>query len=139
VKENPRSIDIIDDSTVTAVYSAEYLLQLSSDKGKVSGGGYYAEGETAVASISPTEVIGFPVDSSFGGWAGDVRSPSPSTNVLMDGPKSINAEWQNSYLKLFGILGAVGAVGFVTFIKVIRPRRKAQEKAKAPDLDWYKT
>ena len=57
----------------------------------------------------------------------------------MDGPKSITAEWQNSYLKLFGIVGAVGAAGFVTFVKVVRPRRKAQEKARAPDLDWYKT
>jgi hypothetical protein len=137
--ENPRSIDIIDDSTVTAVYSAEYLLQLSSDKGIVSGGGYYAEGETAIVSISTTEITGFPLDSSFGGWTGDVRSSSSTMNVLMDGPKSINAEWQNSYLKLFGMVGAVGAAGVITFIKVIRPRRKAQEKARAPDLDWYKS
>ena len=138
VKENPRSIEIVGDSTVTAIYSAEYLLQLSSEKGIVLGSGYYAEGETAVASISTTEVMGFPVDSTFRGWTGDVRSSSPTMNVLMDGPKSINAEWQNSYLKLFGIVGAMGAAGFVTFVKVIKPRRKAQEKARAPDLDWYK-
>ena len=72
MKENPRSTDIFDDSTITAVYSAEYLLQLSSEKGAVTGGGYYAEGETAVATISPTEVMGFPIDSSFGGWTGDL-------------------------------------------------------------------
>jgi hypothetical protein len=83
--------------------------------------------------------MGFPIDSSFGGWTGDVRSASSNMNVLMDGPKSINAEWQNSYLKLFGIVGAMGAAGLVTFIKVIRPRRMAQEKARAPDLDWYKS
>ena len=139
VKENPRSMEIVGDSTITAIYSAEYLLQLSSEKGIVSGGGYYAEGETAVASISNTEVMGFPVDSSFSGWTGDIRSPSSTVSVLMDGPKTITAEWQNSYLKLFGIVGAVGAAGLITFIKVIRPRRKAQEKARAPDLDWYKS
>jgi hypothetical protein len=81
------------------------------------------------------------VDSSFSGWSGGaILAPSsPATEVVMDGPKSVRAEWADSYVKLFGMVAAAGAGGFVAYYKVIKPKRDAAEKVKAPDLDWYKS
>jgi hypothetical protein len=141
VQQNSRPLNVIDGSTITAVYSAQYLLQVSSSKGAATGAGYYAEGDRATISVSPQTISGFPVDSSFSGWSGGaILAPSsPATEVVMDGPKSVRAEWADSYVKLFGMVAAAGAGGFVAYYKVIKPKRDAAEKVKAPDLDWYKS
>jgi hypothetical protein len=141
VQQNSRPLNVIDGSTITAVYSAQYLLQVSSSKGATTGTGYYAEGDKATISVSPQTISGFPVDSSFSGWSGGavVAASSPATEVVVDGPKSVRAEWADSYVKLFGIVAAAGAGGFAAYYKVIKPKRDAAEKVKAPDLDWYKS
>lgn len=137
--ENPRTINIVYDSTITAVYSAQYLLSVSSVKGAVGGGGYVPEGETAVISVTPSTIGGTLIDSSFDRWSGGIQSTSPTTEVVMDGPKTIKAEWKDNYVKLLGLLAAAGGGGFVAYYKVVRPKRVAQAKARAPDLDWYKS
>lgn len=139
VTANPRTEEVINDEGFTAIYSAEYLLTATTETGTITGIGYYPEGENAVISISPTSISGFPTDKSFVGWSGDVRIASASAEILMDGPKTIKAEWSTSYLKLIAILGAAGGGGFVAYFKFIKPKKIAKEKARAPDLDWYKT
>jgi hypothetical protein len=139
VRDNSRPLNVVNESTITAMYSAQYLLQVSSSKGAAMGGGYYAEGEKATISVSPVTLTGFPVDSSFGGWSGAVSAKSSEAEVLMDGPKSVKAEWADSYLKLIGLVGAAGASGFLAYYKVLKPRKEAAEKVKVPDLDWYKS
>lgn len=138
VTANPRTEEIINDIGFTAIYSAKYLLTASTEIGTVTGNGYYSEGERASLSISPTSVSGFPTDKSFAGWSGDIRTESVTTDVVMDGPKTIKAEWSTSYLKLIAILGAAGGGGFAAYFKFIKPKKEAKEKARAPDLDWYK-
>jgi hypothetical protein len=140
VAENSRTTDVIRDSTFTAKYSAEYLLTVTSEKGMVSGGGYYKEGKTAVISISPTTAGNLLVSSSFHGWTGDVRSESqPTTSIVMNGPKTIKAEWADSYIIVLVMIGAAGAGGFILYHKMIKPRMVAKAKSRAPDLDWYKS
>lgn len=138
VSQNPRTEMIIDDRGFTAIYSAEYLLTATTELGTVVGSGFYPEGEIANISISITSVQGFPTDRIFTGWSGDMEIASADAEILMDEPKIINAEWSTSYLKLIALLGAAGGGGFVAYLKVIKPKKEAMEKAKAPDLDWYK-
>jgi hypothetical protein len=138
VTDNPRTENVIRDSGFTAVYSAEFLLAIATEQGTVTGSGYYPEGARAAFSISQTNFDGFPIDKTFAGWSGDVRIASPSGEVTMDGPKTLTADWSTGYLKLIALLGAAGGGGFVAYFKVIKPKRAAVQKARAPDLDWYK-
>jgi hypothetical protein len=137
--ENPRSFDVIQDSTITAVYSAQYLLQVSSDEGTVAGAGYYDEGEAALVSIDTTTSMGILVDSYFAGWSGDIASSSQTTSVVMDGPKHVKAEWSQSYVKLIALLAAAGGGGYMAYVRIIKPKLKERKKEKPPDLDWYKS
>lgn len=139
VKENPRTASVISDSTFTAVYSAQYLVTVSSAKATANGGGYYSEGEKATISMTPTTTGNFLIQSTFDGWTGNVRSNSPTAEVIVDGPKTINAEWKDNYIGMFVIAAAAGAGGFVTYQKVIKPKKEAKAKERAPDLDWYKS
>lgn len=138
VTQNPRTEEIIGDKGFTAIYAAEYLLTATTETGTIVGTGFYPEGQNAVISISPTSINGFPIDKSFAGWSGDVRIASAQAEILMDGPKTVKADWNTSYLKLLAILGAAGGGGFVAYYKFIKPKKEAKEKARAPDLDWYK-
>lgn len=139
VTANPRIESVIGDSGFTAIYSAQFLLTADTEIGTAIGAGYYAEGETATISISPTTFEGFPIDKSFASWSGDVQIASANAEIVMDGPKTIKAEWNTSYLKLIVILGVAAGGGYWGYYKVIKPKRDAIEKARAPDLDWYKT
>lgn len=137
--ENPRSFDVIQDSTITAVYSAQYLLQVSSDEGNVAGTGYYDEGETALISVEPTTSMGILTDAYFAGWSGDITSSSQTVSVVMDGPKHVKAEWNQSYVKLLALIAAAGGGGYMAYIKKIKPMMETRKKEKPPDLDWYKS
>jgi hypothetical protein len=139
VKESTRTTNVINDSMFTAVYSVKYLVTVSSKHGITSGGGYYSEGEKATISINPTASGSFLVQSVFNGWTGDVRSGTATTQLVVDSPKTITAEWNDNYLVLFVLIGAASAGCVVIFFKIIKPRREAKARERAPDLDWYKS
>jgi hypothetical protein len=136
---NTRTVNMIEDTTFTAIYSAQYLVTVSSEKGTVSGSGYYEEGKTTTISVSPTTTGNFLVPSSFKGWTGDLQSSSPTANIVMDSPKTVKAMWADSYLIVYALIGAAGGGGAVAYLKVIKPKMVAKAKARAPDLDWYKS
>jgi hypothetical protein len=137
--ENPRTWNIVEDSTITAVYKARYLLQINDVNGLALGGGYYEEGRTASISMSNTAIPGIMTDKEFAGWNGAIKSTSQSAEIAMDGPKIVEVEWRDSYLKLALIGAAVGGGGFFYYWKIFRPKKELEEKQRAPDLDWYKT
>jgi hypothetical protein len=136
--ENPRTWNIVEDSTITAVYNAKYLLQINDVNGLAAGGGYYDEGETARISMGQTAVPGILTDKEFAGWDGAIKSASPSIEVTMDGPKTIEVQWKDSYLKIGLIGAAIGGGGFFYYWKIFKPKKELEEKQRAPDLDWYK-
>ena len=114
-------------------------MQISSDEGNVAGGGYYAEGETATIAIEPTTSMGVLVDAYFAGWSGDLTSSATTASIVMDGPKSIKAEWDQSYVKMFALIAAAGAGGYMAYVKMIKPKMALRKREKPPDLDWYKS
>jgi len=139
VTDNPRVVTISSDAKLTAIYSAQYLLQIDNQYGSATGGGYYPEGAKTTISISPTSVGNILIDKSFGGWSGDINTDSATTDVTMNGPKTVKAVWNDNYLKVIIIAIAAGAGGFAYYYKVYRPKKENADKQKAPDLDWYKS
>lgn len=134
-----RSWSVVDDAKISAIYKARYLLQINDVNGKASGGGYYEEDQIAVVSVPTTSIPGLVVDKEFAGWSGAINAASPTTEIVMDGPKTVNVEWKDNYMKVALIAAAVGGVGFIYYWKVFKPKRKLVEKQRAPDLDWYKS
>jgi len=139
VTDNPRSFQVATDTTIEAIYSAKFLMQVTSDYGTTSGAGYYNEGDKATISIDTTSTSTGLIDKTFEGWSGDIRSESPTTQLTVDGPKVIKAEWHDNYLKLAILAAGIGAAGIISYIKFIKPRREQAAKKNAPDLDWYKS
>jgi len=138
-KENPRSFDVFTDTEIRAVYASQFLVQVTSEFGRTTGTGYYAEGDIAQISIDSTSASSGLIDKTFAGWSGDFSNSAQGAQVKVDGPKVIKAEWQDSYLKLALIIGAVAAGGGIAYLKVLKPRKEAIQKTRAPDLDWYKS
>jgi Kef-type K+ transport system membrane component KefB len=92
--ENPVKIEVNSSFHIDTKYRRQYFLQLSSDRSEVSGGGWYDEGSTAEISIKDVTVGVMPFKYMFTGWRGDLESNSTTTEVLIDSPKSIHAEWE---------------------------------------------
>jgi hypothetical protein len=137
--ENPRSWQVVEDSQIVAIYSAQYLLQIQDSSGFATGGGYYSEGEVATISMSQTTIPGIFVDKEFAGWKGAISSTSQSAEVVIDGPKTIEVQWSDSYIKVAVIAAAIGGGGFFYYWKIFKPKKEMEQKTRAPDLDWYKS
>lgn len=100
--------------TVTAQYTQQYFLTVSSNQGSVSGQGWYNAGSTAQISASTPPSPSYGVSMVFNGWQGDIQSSSQSTTILMDGPKSVTATWNADstvlYLTVALVIVAVAVV-----------------------------
>ena len=117
------------DVYLVKVARAQCYLTLYSEE-PVEGAGWYAEGSTV--ELDADSPRGFLVRRVFEKWTGDVYSRDPSVSLVMNGAKSVSAEWSTDYSQalLAGVLGAVlvGGGGYVT---VRRQRREKEVRAEA--------
>jgi len=94
--------------TVTAVYKQQYYLTVVSDQGLTSGSGWYDAGSYASISVSTPSSSSYGVSVVFNGWQGSgVQSQGQSTQVLMDGAKSVTATWRTDATLLYVTIAAV--------------------------------
>jgi uncharacterized repeat protein (TIGR02543 family) len=82
---------------LTANFTSEYLLTLTSARGGVTGGGWYpANAIATIAATSPQS--GSPGERYvFAAWTGDLISDLETAYVTMAGPRSITANWRTEY------------------------------------------
>ena len=92
-----------------ASWSKEYLLKVETKYGKASGVGWYREETKATIEISETEISPTSgVKHVFTGWSGDVVGDTARIEVLMDGPKTVEALWKTQYyVKVVSEYGSV--------------------------------
>jgi len=84
--------------TATALFGTEYYLDVQSAYGTVTGGGWYASGNTAYATAPGTVSISSGSRRAFNGWSGDASgSGTTSAPILMNGPKVAIASWKLQY------------------------------------------
>ena len=103
---NPRTLLITENVSISPIYWTQYHLTVSSDIGIAAGGGWYREGEDAVFGIpaithySPS-FLGLLTDSyQFTAWSGDSTLNTPTSTILMDGPKTETARWARTATNL---------------------------------------
>jgi hypothetical protein len=109
--------------TVTTGWRNEYLLTINSDYGQPTGAGWYNEGEKV--NISITSEQGFIVRHMFTGWSGALTSPQPSTEIIMNSPATVTANWQADFVQLYILIGAVVVLGAGITVTVIIIRRRS--------------
>jgi uncharacterized repeat protein (TIGR02543 family) len=76
-----------------AIYRKQYYLNVTSPLGQASGTGWYDEASTPTFGVTPPIVT----DNGahvFIGWMGDSNDTSPSSSVLVNGSKNIEASWK---------------------------------------------
>jgi hypothetical protein len=102
VNSNPRILPLATDSNLTALYTTEYYLTMTSDASQPLGEGWYPAGTVVTFGVIPatyqrTAWFGLlTYDYRFAGWEGDSDSTSNTASVVMDSPKSVSAKWSLS-------------------------------------------
>jgi hypothetical protein len=91
------SVTMTKPKTVTANWNTQYYLTVTSVYGTSEGTGWYDSGSTAAISIDGlVEETG--TRHYFAQWSGDYAGDAASDSVMMNSPKSVNAEWSTDYL-----------------------------------------
>lgn len=80
------------------MFKVQHYVNVSSEYGSVSGGGWYDEGATAVISVTPGVTdFGNGTRRIFKSWIGDFSGSSVTARVTVDSPKNIRALWGYQY------------------------------------------
>ena len=91
------NITLYGNVTELAQWQIQYLLNVSSEFGKASGTGWYAQNSTARYSINSSNIFaGAGERYNFTGWTNGNSRTSGSAEI--SGPYSISALWQKQYL-----------------------------------------
>jgi hypothetical protein len=86
----------------TANYKTQYNLTVESPYGRPSGSGWYDSGTKGTVSINADD--NKIIQHTFAGWIGDYSGREANASLTMDGPKTIKANWQTDYLRLYLII-----------------------------------
>jgi hypothetical protein len=109
----------------TADYKTQYELAIESAYGSPKGVGWHDADSMATISIDSTD--GKIIKHIFTGWSGDLTGREITALVTMDKPKTIKANWETDYLKLYLLLfGLVAMVGIATTVVIYIRNKKKQ-------------
>jgi hypothetical protein len=106
----------------TANYMTQYALNVESPYGSPRANVWYDSGSKATISINTND--GIIIQHIFRGWSGDYTGQEATAVVTMDGAKTIKANWQNNYLRLYLlIMGLMVIVAGMTALVMIRKKK----------------
>jgi uncharacterized repeat protein (TIGR02543 family) len=78
-------------------YRLQYLLTVTSPYGETAGSGWYTSGANANFSVT-SAIETADTRRYFTSWSGDFTGTSASGSLLMNGPKTLTANWRTEYL-----------------------------------------
>jgi len=124
--DNTAEVVMNNEITETALWKNLYLLTIDSVI-DVEGSGWYNEEETVTLSVEPPQ--GFLVRQVFKGWTGDIQSDSRTVSIVMDGPKTVVANWTKDYNRLYLLGGMASVVAASAGVLLIQRRRTEKRQA----------
>jgi hypothetical protein len=104
---------------LSASYLAEYLLTVESSVGETVGSGWYPAGTNVTFAATDSGITGHTstsqVSYKFSHWSGDSDSNSPVGWLVMDGPKTVVANWSEdiSQMTVMSELAIISAICLV--------------------------
>ena len=123
--------------TLEGTWKKQYQLTVNSEYGSPRGAGWYAEGDLAsFGTTTPRETTGIWNQEIFQGWIGDSESTSLTGTILMNGPKTVSAEWKVDYsIAIFngGIIAIAAVVGL--FLYMMSKKGFGKNKSSKSDND----
>ena len=100
---------------------------VKSEHGIPSGSDWYDDGEMGTFGIIvPRDPAGFGIKQIFYGWDGSFSTTGMTGAVLMNGPKSVNAQWNEDYTTAYInliIAAGVGGMGFLAYRMIKKPKK----------------
>jgi len=120
---------------IEGTWKKQYQLTVNSDYGSPTGSGWYAEGDLAsFGTTKPRDPAGIWNQQIFQGWVGDSESTSLTGTILMNGPKTISAEWEVDYsVAMFN--GFIIAIAVITGLLIYVKSKKGFGKNKLSKSD----
>ncbi|MEM3737481.1 MAG: hypothetical protein QXJ75_05305 [Candidatus Bathyarchaeia archaeon] len=108
------TLDIDNFYSIKAEFVENWYIDVASAFGDPQGGGYYPANSRQVVSVTnPWNVVEGESRYVFTGWTGSLNSTESSLEVLVDGPKTLQAEWKKQYyLKINSAYGGVTGSGW---------------------------
>ncbi len=94
---NSTKITIYSNITETALWQTQYLVNVSSSYGNVTGSGWYDNGTTATISVSPLNISTGPGSRYHFYGFGNISTNS-KIGTTVTSPLDINAIWEKQYL-----------------------------------------
>ena len=112
-------------TTLVASWQTEYLIQVNTETGTASGGGWLVSGSTATVTITPTSLDrDFMTKLVFEGWlaGGNLVSTSAQYAFTVTGPESLTASWrtEQNLTIILGLGGGGLALGAVIVLFLVR-------------------
>jgi len=127
-ESNVRTVNLLNDLSLIAIYVAQYRLTILSDYGKVNGTGWYDE--NTLASISAAPTTEFLIRHIFDHWEGIQNGSSPYASILMNEPKTVKAVWRDDYSQLIIYSTIVEVAIILPAVLGYRRLRRRKEEAK---------
>ena len=131
-----RNVKVTQSATYVAKLKVEYLLTVNSPYGNPEGTGWREKGSLATFSVaSPSHAEG--LLGVLGGkyvfdhWSGDSTVTTSSASVVMDGPKTVTAEWRTDNTMAYLVMGAVAVILIVTFVLMFIRRGQKTRPSRA--------
>jgi M6 family metalloprotease-like protein len=91
---------------VSAVWATQYELKVESEYGHVNGAGWYDPSAQATFGVDTLSIdTANDTRRVFTQWSGDAAGSSQHGAVMMDGPKTVQANWKTEYLVVFVTTG----------------------------------
>lgn len=119
---NPISIDMNTSHIAVAKYKTQYYLTVRSEYGSPQGGGWYDDRSTATFSVSSP--VGIGIQQFFTGWTGDSTANTTTATIVVDGPKTVSANWRTDYTQAYAMVALIAAVITLTAIAMNRRRKR---------------
>jgi len=107
----------------TANYTIQYKLTTESSYGSPKGEGWYDSDSRATISIDSTK--GKIIQYIFTGWSGDFTGQEATALVTMDNTKTIRANWETDYLRLYLLIfGLIALTGITATVMIYISNKK---------------
>ncbi len=140
---NPFKFAVNAPVSLTAQWNIEFYMEVTSEYGTASGGGWYDNGSNAHITISPTVI-----DSSgivmlqFAGWTGTIDTSAAEFDMNVSSPGTLTANWSR-FVKISaeGVLGTVSGAGFYetgdTALLTVSPETVYVDGARHIFIGWF--
>jgi len=109
---------------VLVTYTPQYYLEVESLFGNPQGSGWYDKGANANFSVSSPVYDYLAIKHTLTGWTGDYVGTEAEGTIEMDGPRMVEALWENDYTITYILIALIIIVIVIASLVIAKKRMK---------------